>query len=201
VKSWLLERFKYHAIAHEIESSVTLKTKDSWLWTALWIFLVVVTLGFYAIKVSREKFLKEVATTVGPIQGYPREFPALSKRLLVHESRHTYQCVVSSWFVPIVGWIPYRKLKSFVGLIPMLFTYGVLPFPIFLCYGRYRLELDADIASWKWALRNGYCEEKIRDHAKKRIETVSGGLYFYPWPKFLVRRGYVKYSERVIKEV
>jgi hypothetical protein len=199
--SWVIEKFRYEKIAHEIESAVTLKTKDHWFWTGLWVFLVVISFGLYALKMSLRDFLEKWATTIGPIQGYPREYSRLSRRLLVHEARHTWQCIVAALFVPVFGWVPWRRWRAYVGLLPMGLVYGLLPFPVLICYGRYRLELDADISRWRWALENRYGPEEIRSHAARRVNTVGGSAYFYPWPKFLVRRGYTKASERVIKEV
>ena len=204
--SWIAERFKYENIAAEIEPAARLRTKDSWLWKVLWVLMTVFSLGLSLLKMSWSTFFKIYATTIGPIQGYPRSFERLGRRLLVHECQHVKQAVFCGYFIPILGWIPGRWGRHFcawVGLPFMLLGYVVLPFPIGLCYGRYRLELDADIVSWKWALKNkkGYTPKDVRDHATARVDKVAGGAYLWAWPKPLVRRGYKKASERVIAKV
>jgi len=198
--SWVTEKFKYERIAHEIEPSVTLKTKDSWFWSALWVIMVVLTLGVYAFKTSLKRFLEDFAITIGPIMGYPRKWARLGRRLIVHESRHAWQCIIAALFIPVLGWVPWRKWRAYIGILPMGAAY-LLPVIPWLCYGRYRLELDADVASWRWALMAGYGPEEIRREAARRAEVVGGGAYFWPWPKSLVRRGYTKAAEKVIKEV
>lgn len=206
--SWIKEHYRYAEIAQTIEPSVRLTTKDSWFWTALWVlmllFVTLLTAGvgtyFFCEKMGLQTFLKEYATTVGPLQGYPRRFLRLSRRLLVHECRHTLQAIVCALFVPILGWLPWRRWRAWVGLLPMGLVYLVLPLPVGICYGRYRFELDADFTSWRWALAHGYTPAQVKAHAQRRIETVGGWQYGKPWPKSLVRRGYEKLSDRAIAE-
>lgn len=197
--TWVLEKHRYQKLATAAEPTVTITTKDSKFWVALWVFLVTITLGLYAIGMRLGRFLKEFATTVGPVQGYPREWPRLSERTIVHECRHTSDIVFLGWFIPILGWIT-RKMRAWVGLVPAGLIYGVLPFPILLCYGRYKMELRADEESYRWMLKNGFGAEEVKARAASFAETVGSGAYFWPWPKPLVRRGFKAAAERVIRE-
>lgn len=198
--SWIDERVRYDEIAEGIEPAVVLRTKDAWGWTAAWIgLLVLVTLAslgvgtyFFLRRMGRRTFLERYATTLGPVQGYPRRFARLSRRLLVHECRHTRQCANLAWFVPVLGWVPWRRWRAVVGLLPMALVYGLLPFPILLCYGRYRLELDADRAAYRWMLRNGYRVAAVRGRSRHFAARVSSGAYLWCWPAPLVRRGFAR---------
>ena len=117
--SWVDEKAKYDAIAAQIEPAAVVMTKDHWLWSAAWYFLAVITLGLIMLGMGKTKFLTRYATTLGPWHGYPRDWPALSKRLLTHECRHTTQFVFAGWFVPVLGWFFGRKVRAVVGLLPM----------------------------------------------------------------------------------
>ena len=204
--SWVKDKKKYEAIAASIEPAAKLTTKDSWFWTALWVLMLIgvtlISVGigtyFFLKKMGKKTFLERYATTIGPLQGYARRMLALSKRLLVHECRHVYQAIIAALFVPVLGWLPWRRWRAWVGLLPMFLVYIALPFPVGICYGRYRLELDADYTAWKWQLANGYTPQQVRDHAAARVLKVSGGQYGWAWPRPLVRRGYTKLSERAI---
>lgn len=201
--SWVFERFRYQKIATSIEPIAKVGTKDPLFWTVLWWVGAILSFGLITIKMDLNVFLQMYATTIGPLQGYPRRFAALGKRLLVHECRHTWQCVMCGYLIPIVGWIPGktgRRIRAWVGLLPMALIYFVLPFPIFFCYGRYRLELDADIKAWRWALENGYTVDATRNRAAARINTVGGWAYGRPWPKAWVRKGYLTAVEEVIEQ-
>ncbi len=194
--------------AHSAEPASILTTKDSWFWTAAWIGLLVLvtvlSLGIgtrsFLKKLSLKTYLENVATTLGPVQSYPREYVALMKRLIVHDARHTWQCIVLSLIVPILGWIPHRRFRACIGLLPFGIVYGLLPFPIFLCYGRYKLELDAEKSSWRWMLRNGYSVEKVRVRAEDSAKKVSGAKYLWSWPASLVRRGFRIEVKKVIRK-
>lgn len=199
--SWTDEKQKYDAIMHEVEPAATLCTKDHWIWTALWVALVVITLGLAAIKMGRRRFLEDFATTLGPWHGYPRSWPALSKRLLVHEGRHTTQFVFCGWFVPVFGWFFGRKARAVVGLIPMALVYGLVLFPIYFALGRWLLELDADRASWRWQIRNGYKPEDVLVRASRFGNLVTSGAYLWAWPRWAGGvRVFERSADKVIKE-
>jgi hypothetical protein len=197
--SWVVEKFKYQREAEKIEPAAVITTKDSKWWTALWVSLVVVTLGLFAIGQPYRVFMEKFATTVGPVQGYPRKWAVVSIRTIVHECRHTKDVIFFGWFVPVLGWIS-NKLRAWVGLLPAGLVYGLLPFPVLLCYGRYKMELRADTASYHWMLEDGCSPEEVRSRAVSFAETVGSGKYFWPWPKPLVRRGFKIAAEQVIRQ-
>lgn len=199
--SWTDERAKYEAIAAEIEPAARLSTKDSAFWVAVWIAGVVLTLGIMAVALPKRRFIDDFAITFGPIQSYPRSWPALSKRLLVHECRHTKQAVVMGWFVPILGWFFGRRVRAYAGLLWMTVFYLLTPIiPIGLCVGRWLLELDADRTAWRWAIRNGYDAPMIKLAASERVDKVCGRSYLWAWPKWLGGRAlYLSTAERVIE--
>jgi hypothetical protein len=200
--SWVDQRAEYEAFARSIEPAARLSTKDSWIWTAVWIAAVVLTLGLMAIGMGRKKFIEQFSTTFGPIQAYPRQYPTLSKRLLVHECRHTTQAVFMGWFVPVVGWFFGRRVRAYAGLLPMAVIYLLAPIiPIGLCLGRWLLEVDADRACWRWAMKfDGYDAGMIRVMAQERVEDVCGAAYVWAWPKWLGGRAlYLSTAEGVIK--
>jgi hypothetical protein len=182
---WTNDRAKYEQIARTIEPAARLSTKDSWLWTALWVVGVVLTVGLLAIKMGRKTFLENYATTLGPIQGYPRGYSRLSKRLLVHECRHTTHCVWLGWLIPIVGWFFGRRVRAYAGLLPYAVLYLILLFPIGFCIGRWLFELDADRTSWRWQLRNGYTPEHVKERAGQFARKVCGGQYVWAWIPWL----------------
>lgn len=198
--SWVVERYKYQAIMTEVEPAAIVCTKDSWLWTAAWVFLAVLTLGLIAIKMPLRRFLEDFATSLGPWHGYPRKLPALSKRLLVHEGRHTTQAVFFGWFVPVLGWCFGRKVRAVVGLIPMGLVYGVLLLPIYLALGRLLCELDADKTSWRWMIRNGYAEAEVFLRATEFGNLVTSGAYLWAWPRKWGVGMFERAAEKVAKE-
>ena len=184
--SWVDKKEEYEKIIHSIDKSIILTTKDHWFWKVISWVLFIITFG----KFSREMFLKRFATTIGPIQAYPKEYPYLSKAILVHESRHTRQ---ARWFG--------LGIHPWVGLPFMMIAYLFLIFPIGLAPFRYLLELDADKASWKYLLKNKIVDEDyILKRAKAFAEKVSGAPYAWAWPKKYVRNGFMKAAKKVISE-
>lgn len=183
--SWVNDKERYQAIARKIDSSVRLTTKDGWIWKAIAWILFIVTFG----KFKRERFLENFATTLGPVQAYPRSWPALREGTLVHESRHTHQ---ARWFG--------LGIHPWVGLPLMGLFYLLLPLPLGLAYFRYRLELDADRAKWKFWLAGGRTPDEVRARAKKFAETITGVAYAWSWPRKWAVRGFLKAAEKVIEE-
>lgn len=202
--SWTVKKAEYRQIARSITSGVILVTKDSWLWTIAWLMLVIFTLGIYAIKMSRTRFLHNYATTIGPIQGYPGEWNELSRWLLVHEARHTRQ---SQWFgyaIPILGWIPGQvggTIRAFVGLPLFGLFYLILFFPLGFALFRWRFEIDSELASYRWMIRNSYTPTQVRERAANFARKVCGGDYGWSWPKWLGGiRGFERAAETAILE-
>lgn len=181
--SWVDDKERYEQIAKTIDPAVRLTTKDGWFWKAIAWILFVVTFGQF----KRERFLEDFATTIGPIQAYPRSYPRLYEGTVVHESRHVRQF---RWFG--------LGLHPWVGLPLMALSYLLLPLPLGLAYLRYALELDADRAKWKWMLERGEDPQSVLDRAESFAETVSGSAYGWAWPRPWALRGFRKAAEKTI---
>jgi hypothetical protein len=181
--SWVVEKCKYERIAQAIDPAVRLVTKDGWYWKVIAVLLTIVTFG----KMNYKRFLNDYATTIGPLQGYPRHWPALSARLLVHEARHTQQ---ARWFGL---WI-----HPWVGLPLYGILYLLLFFPLGLAFFRWRFEIDADKASYRWMLENDCSAAHIRIRAQQFGEKVCSGHYGWAWPRGA--SAFVKAANSVIDE-
>jgi len=182
--SWLEHKAEYEKIARAIDPSVRLVTKDAWPWKVIAALVMVFTFG----GIRYRTFLERYATTLGPIQGYPREWPKLSTRLLVHEARHTRQ---ARWFgLWIHPWVGFPVF----GILYLLFI-----LPLGFAFFRWRMEIDADLAGYRWALRNGWSPTDVRERAKAFGATVCGGNYGWSW---IIggRRGFEKAAEKAIRE-
>lgn len=164
--SWIDKKAEYEQFCRKIDSSVRLTTKDGWFWKALGRFLQIVTFG----GVNYRKFLFNFATTIGPVQAYPSSWLSLSKRTLVHETRHTQQ---SRWFGLGSPWL---------GIPLMGFCYGLFPlFPVGFNLCRWLCEVDADKASYRWMLANGEKPAAVLARAARFGTTVCSGAYGWAW--------------------
>lgn len=182
--SWVIHKQTYEQIAAKIEPAARLSTKGKGLWKVVDWFVP-----------------KDMAVTLGLLQRYPRHWARLSRRLIVHECTHTTQCVWLGWLIPIAGWFFGRRVRAWCGLLPFAFLYLLVFLPLLLAYFRYRLELHADIVSWRWALANdGWAAGMVRLHASERADSVCGRPYIWAWPKPLGRRGYTRAADKVIAE-
>jgi hypothetical protein len=182
--SWVVQKYRYSRIAWGIDSSVRLVTKDAWPWKVIAALVMICTFG----GIPYRTFLEKYATTIGPIQGYPRSWSKLSTRLLIHEARHTRQ---SRWFG--LGIHPWLGLPIFGLLYLLVFL------PLGFAYCRWRFEIDADLAAYRWALRNGYEPDWVRDRAKRFGAQVCSGHYGWSW---IIggTRGFEKAAEKAIHE-
>lgn len=197
--TWLRERFRLQAAAREIEPCVRLTTKDGFGWTALWVVGVVLTLGLLAWKLPLSRWRNSVATTVGPWQGYPRGLTSLGETLVAHESRHTAQCVALGWILAPLTFYS-RTVRAVAGLPFFAIAYFLL-LPIGLAAGRFYLELDADRAAWRLALRRDWMTSGgVLVKAGQRAESLSRGIYLYAWPRAWASRAYEKMAREVIHE-
>jgi len=181
--SWTAKKAELQEIARKQHPSVILTTKDSWFWKAVGWLLQIVTFGV----MNRAKFLTKFATTLGPVQAYPAEWKTVEVRTLVHESRHTAQASFFGWFVPVIGWVCTAKLRPWVGLPLMAVFYGLL-LPVGFNWFRYRMELDADKASWKYMMEHeGWDLIAVHARAKRFAETVGSWNYGHPvWKSWAV---------------
>jgi len=185
--SWVDRRDEYQALARRFDPACRLVVKEGWFWTALAYLLMVITFG----GVRAGDFLNNYATTIGPIQAYPRAWPTLDTRLLVHEARHVRQArVCGLWIHPWVGLPIYALL------------YLVLPIPLGLAWFRFWFELDADRASWRWALaEGGWAPEQVRLRAQSFALKVSSGSYGWAMPRNYMARRFEGEVETVIQEM
>lgn len=164
--SWIDRKSEYEAIARKIDPSAKLVTKDAWPWKVLAVLVTAVTFG----GMTYRRFLDDYATTIGPIQGYPRQWPILSARIIVHEARHTQQARwCGLWIHPWVG------LPLF-GLL-----YIAVFLPIGFAFFRWRFEIDAELASYRYQLRHKTPPSEIRARAKRFGPVVCGGDYGWSW--------------------
>jgi hypothetical protein len=199
-RSWVVERAKYGRIAKEIEPAARVVTKDSRLWTVLWVIGAVLTLGLIALKMRLRTFLEDVATTIGPWQGYPRRLTELVRELVAHESRHTTQTTWFGWVLaPLVFFS--RTARSIAGLPIFAAVYFLLPLPIGLAAGRFYLELDADRAAWRLGLREGWMTNgEVLLRAGQRAESLSRGIYLWAWPRSWAVRAYERMARTIVHE-
>lgn len=192
MSSWTEQREHYQTLAREHAPSAVLVTKDHWFWRVVARMLWLASVGQF----SPQTFLRDYATTFGPIQAYPRHWRELSRPLLVHECRHSRQCELLGWLFPFVGWF-HRGVRSWLGLLPMGLLYLCFPLPIGLCAGRLWLELDAERTSWRASLRHGWLtEDQVRQQAIFFADRVSSAHYLWTWPKAWTRELASRMAER-----
>ena len=198
--NWIAKRTEYQKLAEAVEPAAVIKTKDHWFWSAIWWLLCIVTCGLYALGLSKEDFLQNYATTIGPIHGYPARWVYLPKATVLHEARHTTQATWFGWVFFPIAWIS-RRLRAWLGLPLNMVVYALLPLPIGLAAGRFYLELDADRKSWEESLRRGIlAPRRIRDRASYKARHMSSGSYFWAWPYRWALPAYKKMAEEVIRE-
>lgn len=213
--SWAVEKFRLRALAREVEPVAVVQTKDGWWWTALYVFGAVLSLGILLAVISKSAFLERYATALATLQGYPKEWRTVSERTVLHESRHTTQCVVLGYFAAagavaavaatcwpstVLGAVPLaaatavasvalisRAFRAWLGL-PLFGIAYVLPLPVGLALGRLLLEADADRVAYLGALERGYLSvEGMKAHARGRVDSLSGRAYFYAVPNCVAR--------------
>jgi hypothetical protein len=187
---------EYAGIARQVATVSVITTKEGRFWRAAAWALFLLSVGGFA----RRSFLEDFASTLGPIQAYPRGWAELSPRLIVHEARHTRQFMTAGWFVPILGWLGPRA-RVWAGLLPLGLIYGLFPLPAFFAWGRFRLELDADSYSWKVALEQGWMSpEEVRQRAERFAETISSWAYLKTWPRRWTVKAFQDRAEQVIAD-
>ena len=219
--TWVSRRAEYQQLARTIEPSALVVSKDHWVWTLLWVVGLILTVGILAAVVPLSSWRRRAAT-VGPAAGYPRGWDHLTKRTVVHEAEHSWWYQLFGWlFIPLVALVASlfttwwcmlfglftlcllglpRSLRGWLGVLPFWLFYFILPFPVMLCYPRYRLELAADRRSWRWMLKNGYTPGDVRLRAAEFGGHVGGKQYGWSWPKFWVMWGFKRAAEREIEK-
>jgi len=196
MKSWLDEREEYQIWAEVEEPIAVLEDKSAWYWTALYVLGVVFTLGFLLFGISLRRFREDFATTLITRQGYPARWASLSRRVVVHEGRHTTQATWFGWLFFPIAWTS-RRLRAWLGVPGFAAVYFLLPVPVGFALGRFFLELDADKRAWARCLsEQSMTPADVTSHAERRWRTLSGGSYFWAVPTPFARYFYRSAAKR-----
>lgn len=194
--SWVDDEAQYRALAPQVADVVVLTTKDGLPWRLTAWALYLLSCGQF----QRRQFLENFATTFGPIQAYPRHWAELPRSLVAHEARHTEQFLWCGWWVPVLGWLG-RPLRCWAGVLPMALIYGFFPLPMFLAWGRFQLELDAESYAWRLSLQRGWLTpEQVRRRADEFAELLASWAYLKCWPRRWALAAAGARAERVIEE-
>lgn len=90
-----------------------------------------------------------------------------------------------------------------VGFFPgmfLIYVWGVI-FPVFLAWGRYRMELHADTQSWRYGLKKGIATPfDIRRRAEWFGGVVASSAYAWAVPRRWALWGFRRRAEAVIRE-
>jgi len=184
-KSWTDDLSRYQDLARQIEPAIRLTTKDGWFWRALAVVVHGVTFG----GTTRTEFLEDYGTTIGPVMANPRRWPRLGEGYIVHEGTHAADMRKAG-----------LGIHPWVGLLFYGLVYLLVFFPFLLAYGRYKLELRADVARWRHELKQGLrSPDQLRAHAERRGKSLKGGAYAFAW--LWARKGYASRVEAVIEEI
>jgi len=129
------------------------------------------------------RWLKNRAVTVGSLIFIPESWPeAYAREVIPHECRHVWQ---------------YRRLGlglAWLGVIPFLLCY-LLPLPLGLAWGRFKLELDAEAWSWGCVFEPGR-REAIGVRARAFAEALSSWRYGWAWPRKWVEKAFAREVDR-----
>jgi len=175
---WIDKKEYYENIARDVTPASTLMVKEGVFWTIVAYIQSAATLG---IK-KPHAILSDSAAALGPIQAFPRSFGILYPEEIVHEARHTLQMEICGWVIPVLGWFFGRKVRAWCGL-PLFLILNLLPLPILVNYGRFRLELDAESTAWRVGLKDGWLTPKeIKARAALFGRSMFMLDYFFAWP-------------------
>lgn len=140
--------------------------KSGWLWWLVGWLLRVSTLG-------RLRHFDHYVTTIGPIiavpPGYPRD-QAFFLYLLHHEVEHVRQ---------------FKRFgfgSAWLGVLPMAIVYLLLPLPMGLAWGRYRLERGAMLAELRAMMRHNEDTRTLKARVTSMARQLSGPDYAWAWP-------------------
>jgi len=140
------------------------------------------------------KALQTFATTIGRTVYIPEDWTysqvkqALPHEVLGHVKQFRY-----------CGLGIHPTLGIFPGMF-FLYVWGIF-FPIFLAWGRYRLELHAETKAWKYYLvreNSPATKAWVERRSKSSSERVGGKEYFYSVPKFWAMWGFKRRARKVI---
>jgi hypothetical protein len=183
--SWQNDKESLQICAKSFDKSIKLISKDNFISIFIAWFIFICSFK----KFKKEKYLENFATTLGNFIFIPKNWTTQqAKNALPHEARHVTQF---RWF----GLFIHPLLGLPIGFL----IYLLFPIPIFLAFGRFLLELDADIIKWKFLLKNNmWAKEDVLWSAKYRINSLSGADYFWCLPKSWVEKIYIKQAIKTI---
>ena len=185
--SWTTNKERLCSLARALDPSIQLYTKDNWLCKTIAWILFMVSFG----QLKPERFLKMFATTLAHAHFYPKEWDTRTvEKLLIHEAEHTKQ---------------FRRfglnIHPLCGLPIAALLYLASPLPIFLCWGRMWMELGANVAFWKYAMRNlGWSDISVYNSARFHAFNISGPAYIWAWPRPWAEKIYRQAAEKVVQE-
>lgn len=190
--TWLKDYYILQIQAKLIDKSIILTTKDAKIWKIIATILHIVTFG----GMKKKTFLTKYATTIGPIQAYPREFTKESvRRLLYHEGYHTIQAR------------KYGLGNPWLGLPVMAILYLFVPLPLGFAYYRFKLEMEAEAFSFRNYLKeidlDRDCDHiKLLDRKNQFREFTArlcSGKYGWSMPLYSSMRKCEKIMKEIIK--
>lgn len=199
MKSWIGRIDFYQSLIIKIEPSAIVVTKDHWFWSALWWLGNILTFFTLQFFLSKKTFLEDKATSIGPFHGYPRQWEKLSKKLIMHEGRHSWHCVLLGWSIPILGWFFGRRVRAIAGVLPYAIIYFFIIFPIGLAVGRLLIEADAERVTYIYMAKNRYNDKEIYDRAYDQSKKVCGPHYFYSFPHCIGQKIFMSHARRAIE--
>lgn len=155
--------------ANQLFKGIRLHEKKGWFWEVVgWL------LFFLSFRKLRRENFRQMAVCIGNHHFYPPAWGFGSVRAaLVHETEHTRWCAaLGLWIHPLLGFPLFAIL------------YLLAPLPLGFAYFRFRAELAANLAEWKYL---GYSGENLTWMKELFIEKVSGSSYFWAVPEKLAR--------------
>jgi hypothetical protein len=192
--SWVKDKERLTALAHTIDNSVRLYTKDNWFCKTLAVLLIIVTFAWMSSLKAKERyrdFLERFATTIGPLQFFPVGWKIEQvERVVIHESRHTRQ---ARWFGL---WI-----HPWVGLPLYAVFYLLLFLPFGLAFFRALFERDAMKFELRWQYTRGkMTKAQVCERATRFGNTVCSSKYAWALPKRWGVPWFEKVPDQVFKE-
>jgi hypothetical protein len=187
---WTEKKDDLLEFAKIFDKSIILTTKDNWFCKSIAWILFLFSFG----KLKREVFLENYTTTIGNMIFMPKSLTyKQALQVLIHEARHVYQFRVCGFFI-----------HPMVGIPLMSIVYVLFLFPIFLAFGRFYLEVDADKISWRYLLKRrdnyGINTYDVVSFAKYRATMLSSADYLWAVPKKFAIKVYDKVAAEIINE-
>ena len=174
--SWLHNREALERFAKTLDPAVSLHAKSSIVWRVLSVVI---------------RDFDKAATTIGPRVYFADEHPydyvksVIPHEVLGHVRQFRWCGLGSRW----------------AGCLIFALLYVVLFLPLYLAWPRYRLELHADTASWRYHLEQElWSYEDVRARAKYFGAAVASQKYLYALPRFWVLWGFRRRAETVIRQ-